>query len=70
MNTCSIHLGSGALLLDMSSLHCVQSEAFQRRSQTTHGNIDFFMTINYNLLFDTIQKCSFPCKSRKYLFTL
>ena len=35
MNTCSIHLGSGALLLDMSSLRCVQSEAFQRSSQTT-----------------------------------
>ncbi|XP_028397673.1 condensin-2 complex subunit H2-like [Dendronephthya gigantea] len=33
MNTCSIHLGSGALLLDMSSLHCLQSnKAFQRNS--------------------------------------
>ena len=43
MNTCSIHLGSGALLLDMSSLHCVQSKAFQRSSQSTtlsQGNIE------------------------------
>jgi hypothetical protein len=38
MNTYSIHLGSGALLLEMSSLRCVQSEAFQRNSQIIPGN--------------------------------